>query len=127
MSDRKGQKKEEPKKEEPSFGNSLLKNALGKWKADHKVTPPEPPKPRVVHYAPKPPQPPVASKKQQKLVENDDALFRAAMDDVQLIKRSKSDATPRFVQRTPQEINEEAEALAQLTELIATGEGMDIA
>lgn len=125
MSDRKGQK-QEPKKLEPSFGNNSLKDALSKWKVDHKPTPPEPPKSRVVHYA-APPPPPLPPKKQQKLSENDDALFRAAMEDVRPVKRTKADPTPAFVQRTPQEINEEAEALAQLTELIATGEGMDLA
>jgi DNA-nicking Smr family endonuclease len=119
MSARKHQDQREPKA--PAFQNNKLKEQLARWKTEAKSAEQAPaPRPRAVHLPPKP-------RREAPINENaDEALFRAAMGDVAPIPRAHSDHTPAFIQRTAQEIDEDAEALAQLAELVTTGEGLDL-
>ena len=104
--------------------NNALKDQLSRWKTVAKTQETAaPPKPRAVHLPP-PPKP--APRKAAAADAMDDALFRAAMEEVQPIPKSKTDPVVPLVTRTAQEIDEEAEALAQLAELVATGEGLDL-
>lgn len=98
-----------PKKKEPSFHNNPFKDAI---KAIQKK-PPEPEKPK----APPPPPP----RKKPAPEEDDASLFYSAMDGVQQITNRGEAPTPN--PRLPEIIDENAEALAQLSELVAgTGE-----
>ncbi|HYH95264.1 Smr/MutS family protein [Hyalangium sp.] len=102
-----------PKKKEEAFNNSPFKSAL---KALQKKAP-EPAKAKA------PPPPP--SKKRPAPEEDDASLFYAAMDGVQQITHRGEAPVPN--PRLPELIDENAEALAQLSELV-TGQGVfDIA
>jgi DNA-nicking Smr family endonuclease len=127
MSDRK-HAKPEPKKAEPGFANQSLRDALSKVKVD--VKPVEPPKARAVHLPPPLPQRPQKLTKAVKAAIDESreaALFRSAMEDVVPVRKKHTAIEPERIERTPQEVDEDAEALAQLAELVDTGEGMDIA
>jgi DNA-nicking Smr family endonuclease len=104
MSQRKGP----PKKKEEAFHNNPFKDAV---KALQKKAP-EPPKAK----APPPPPP----KKKHVPEEDDASLFYAAMDGVQQITNRGEAPVPN--PRLPEIIDENAEALAQLSELV-TGQG----
>lgn len=97
-----------PKKKEESFHNNPFKDAL---KSLQKKAP-EPPKAR----APPPPPP----QKKPAPEEDDASLFYAAMDGVQQLTHRGEAPTPN--PRLPELIDENAEALAQLSELVA-GQG----
>lgn len=100
-----------PKKKEEAFHNSPFKDAL---KAIQKK-PPEPTKGKAA--PPPPPQP----KKKSAREEDDTSLFFEAMDGVQQI--TNRGEAPKPNPRLPQIIDENAEALAQLSEMIdASGE-----
>lgn len=118
-------KQEEPKKKEPEFRNSSLGAALSKWKQETKK---DAPKAAPVQKAAPPPPPPPRKTKSERDDEDADALFRMAMEDVAPVRRGKNEpqAAP-LIQRTTKEVNEDAEALAKLAELVATGEGLDLA
>lgn len=117
------EKKKTPPKE-PTFSNNPLKDQLSKWKTESakKVEPPKPAPARAVHLPP----PPRPTHRAPTSDEHDDAYFRSAMEDVKPIPRFKSDVVPTEIARTPKEIDEDAEAFAQLAELVATGEGFDL-
>ncbi len=120
-----GRDRHEPKeKAPPAFQNSALKDQLAQWKREAETKKPEapPPPPRAVHRPPRPPRT-VAAPSNEAM---DDALFRAAMEDVAPIRTSVADRTPEPTSRTPEQIDEDAEAFAQLAELVATGEGLDL-
>lgn len=120
-------------KEEPAFGNRALRDQLSKWKEQAKVEPapaPAKPPPRAVHYAP-----PAPAKTTRRAAEppprspiDDESLFHAAMEEVVPIRPKGAHASePPRPTRTIQQVNEDAEALAALAELVATGEGLDLA
>jgi DNA-nicking Smr family endonuclease len=102
-----------PKKKDASFSNNPFKDAI---KALQKK-PPEPAKPKA------PPPPP--RKKQPAPEEDDASLFYAAMDGVQQLTDRGEAPTPN--PRMPEIIDENAEALAQLSELVAGSGEFDIA
>jgi DNA-nicking Smr family endonuclease len=108
MSQRKGP----PKKKEEAFHNNPFKDAV---KALQKKAP-EPPKAK----APPPPPP----KKKHVPEEDDASLFYAAMDGVQQITNRGEAPVPN--PRLPEIIDENAEALAQLSELVAGQGDFDI-
>jgi DNA-nicking Smr family endonuclease len=114
-------KQQEKQARPPTFQNSKLKEQLARWKSDKAEEKASPPKPRAVHLPPPPPRNPAALNES-----TEESLFRAAMGDVAPLPRAHSDASPPLVRRTAQEVDEEAEALAQLAELVATGEGLDL-
>ncbi|MBN1208139.1 MAG: Smr/MutS family protein [Myxococcaceae bacterium] len=97
-----------PKKKEESFNNNPFKDAL---KALQKKKEPEPARPKA------PPPPP---KKKPAPEEDDASLFYAAMDGVQQLTGRGEVPVPN--PRLPELIDENAEALAQLSELVA-GQG----
>lgn len=102
-----------PKKKEESFNHNPFKDALKSLQKK----PPEPEKPKKA-----PPPPP----KKKPLPEEDDAsLFYAAMDGVQQI--TDRGETPVPNPRLPEIIDENAEALAQLSELVSSQGDFDIA
>jgi len=96
-----------PKKKEADFHNSPFKDALKSLQKK----PPEPAKKKA------PPPPP---KKKPAAEEDDVSLFYAAMDGVQQITHRGE--APKPHPRLPELIDENAEALAQLSELV-TGQG----
>jgi len=99
-----------PKKKEEAFHNSPFKDAL---KAIQKKQP----EPTKAKAAPPPPPP----KKKSAREEDDASLFFEAMDGVQQI--TNRGEAPKPNPRLPEIINENAEALAQLSELVdASGE-----
>jgi DNA-nicking Smr family endonuclease len=108
MSQRKGP----PKKKEEAFHNNPFKDAV---KALQKKAP-EPPKAKA------PPPPPPKKKPVQE--EDDASLFYAAMDGVQQITNRGEAPVPN--PRLPEIIDENAEALAQLSELVAGQGDFDI-
>jgi DNA-nicking Smr family endonuclease len=98
-----------PKKKDEAFHNSPFKDALKSLQKK----PPEPTKAK----APPPPPP----KKRPAPEEDDASLFYSAMDGVQQI--TNRGEAPKPNPRLPELIDENAEALAQLSELVAsTGE-----
>jgi DNA-nicking Smr family endonuclease len=102
-----------PKKKDASFSNNPFKDAIKSLQKK----PPEPEKPKA------PPPPP---KKKKSAPEDDDAsLFYAAMDGVQQITHRGEAPTPN--PRLPEIIDENAEALAQLSELVTGNGDFDIA
>jgi DNA-nicking Smr family endonuclease len=101
-----------PKKKEPSFHNNPFKDAI---KAIQKK-PPEPAKAK----APPPPPP----KKKPAPEEDDASLFYSAMDGVQQLTNRGEAPVPN--PRLPEIIDENAEALAQLSELVAGNGEFDI-
>jgi DNA-nicking Smr family endonuclease len=106
-------KKDPPKKKEEAFHNSPFKDALKSLQKK----PPEEKKAK----APPPPPP-----KKKPAPEDDDAsLFFQAMDGVQQITNRGEAPTPN--PRLPEIIDENAEALAQLSELVAGDGDFDIA
>jgi DNA-nicking Smr family endonuclease len=101
-----------PKKKDPSFHNNPFKDAI---KAIQKKAP-EPAKPK----APPPPPP----KKKPAPEEDDASLFYSAMDGVQQLTNRGEAPVPN--PRLPEIIDENAEALAQLSELVAGNGEFDI-
>ncbi len=101
-----------PKKKEPSFHNNPFKDAI---KAIQKK-PPEPAKAK----APPPPPP----KKKPAPEEDDASLFYSAMDGVQQLTHRGEAPVPN--PRLPELIDENAEALAQLSELVSGSGEFDI-
>ncbi|ADO72828.1 Smr/MutS family protein [Stigmatella aurantiaca] len=99
-----------PKKKEEGFNNNPFKDAIKSLQKKEKA--PEPSKAK----APPPPPP----KKKPVPEEDDVSLFYAAMDGVQQITERGEAPAPN--PRLPEIINENAEALAQLSELVA-GQG----
>jgi DNA-nicking Smr family endonuclease len=95
-----------PKKKEPSFNNNPFKDAI---KAIQKKEPEPPAKTKA------PPPPP--SKRKPAPEEDDASLFYSAMDGVQQITNRGEAPVPN--PRLPEIIDENAEALAQLSELVA--------
>jgi DNA-nicking Smr family endonuclease len=105
-------KKGPPKKKEEAFHHSPFKDAL-------KVLQKKPPEPQKAK-APPPPPP----KKKPAPEEDDASLFFAAMDGVRQITNRGEAPTPN--PRLPEIIDENAEALAQLSELVASNGDFDI-
>jgi DNA-nicking Smr family endonuclease len=99
-----------PKKKEEGFNNNPFKDAIKSLQKKEKA--PEPAKAK----APPPPPP----RKKPVPEEDDAALFYAAMDGVQQITHRGEAPAPN--PRLPELIDENAEALAQLSELVA-GQG----
>lgn len=105
----------EKKPPERSFGNTALRDAI---KQLRKAAPPPVP-PRA------PPRPPPKAIPAEDPTLPDDELFRRAMHEVEPIAGA---AEPRTAAApTIREVDEDAEAMAQLAELVATGEGLDLA
>jgi DNA-nicking Smr family endonuclease len=104
-----------PKKKSESFNNPF-KSAL----ADLKKKQAEPPK---KPQAPPPPPKPTKSKRSQE--EDDLSLFLSAMDGVEQITERGEAPTPN--PRLPEIIDENAEALAELAELVAGQGTFDVA
>jgi DNA-nicking Smr family endonuclease len=104
-----------PKKKSESFNNPF-KSAL----ADLKKKQAEPPK---KPQAPPPPPKPSKSKRPQE--EDDLSLFLSAMDGVEQITNRGEPPTPN--PRLPEIIDENAEALAELAELVAGQGDFDVA
>lgn len=105
--------------EPPAFRNEALKQALGRWKT-------ESPRPAPAPKAP--PAPPKAAPQPRGGAVDDDAFFRAAMEDVRPLPRAAalSEGSPAAFPAV-EAVDEDAEALARLAELVATGEGLDLA
>ncbi|WP_224361954.1 Smr/MutS family protein [Hyalangium versicolor] len=102
-----------PKKKEEAFHNNPFKDAI---KAIQKK-PPEPPT-----KAKAPPPPP--SRKKPAPEEDDASLFYSAMDGVQQLTNRGEAPAPN--PRLPEIIDENAEALAQLSELVSSDGDFDI-
>lgn len=100
-----------PKKKEEGFNNNPFKDAIKSLQKKEKT--PEPTKAK----APPPPPP----KKMHAPEEDDASLFYSAMDGVQQITHRGE--APKPNPRLPEIIDENAEALAQLSELVAGQEG----
>lgn len=96
-----------PKKKDPGFSNNPFKDAM---KALQKKEPEPPPKTKA-------PPPPPPKKKQRESEEDDASLFFSAMDGVQQMTNRGEAPVPN--PRLPEIIDENAEALAQLSELVA--------
>lgn len=101
-----------PKKKEPEFHNSPFKDALKSLQKK----PPEPAQKKA------PPPPP--AKKKPAREEDDVSLFYAAMDGVQQITHRGE--APKPNPRLPELIDENAEALAQLSEMVSGQGDFDI-
>jgi DNA-nicking Smr family endonuclease len=130
-------KPEVPTKAEPSFRNDTLKEKLAAWK---KVAAPGIPAQPVAQTAPPklgatvsaakraPPKPAAKAAKSAAATEADAQLFRWAMEEVApLVERpnQRRSATPSADENAV--IDDDAEALAQLAELVATGDGLELA
>lgn len=98
-----------PKKKDPAFHNSPFKDALKPLQKK----PAEPAKAKA--------SPPTPSKKKHAPEEDDASLFYAAMDGVQQITHRGEPPKPH--PRLPEIIDENAEALAQLSELVSNQQG----
>lgn len=108
-------KKDPPKKKEEAFHNSPFKDAL-------KSLQKKPPESKQAKAKAPPPPPP--SKKKAAAEEDDASLFFSAMDGVaQITNRGEA---PKPNPRLPEIIDENAEALAQLSELVAGTGDFDI-
>ncbi|MDY7224757.1 Smr/MutS family protein [Hyalangium rubrum] len=105
-----------PKKKDEAFHNNPFKDAI---KAIQKK-PAEPAQAQAKAKAPPPPPP----KKKAVQEEDDAALFYSAMDGVQQITNRGEAPAPN--PRLPEIIDENAEALAQLSELVAGSGDFDI-
>jgi len=122
-------RKPEPKPAAPpAFRNESLKDQLAAWK---KAAPASqaaqsaPQKPSTP--APKPPPRPPA-KAARTASTQDDQLFRWAMEEVTPLTRRPTERAPSAPTADELSIvSDDAEALAQLSELVATGEGLDLA
>jgi DNA-nicking Smr family endonuclease len=101
-----------PKKKDPEFHNSPFKDALKSLQKK----PPEPAQKKA------PPPPP--AKKKHAPEEDDASLFYAAMDGVQQITHRGE--APKPNPRLPEIIDENAEALAQLSEMVTSQGDFDI-
>lgn len=101
-----------PKKKDPEFHNSPFKDAL-------KTLQKKPPETAQKKAAPPPP-----AKKRREAEEDDASLFYAAMDGVhQITHRGEA---PKPNPRLPEIIDENAEALAQLSEMVTSQGEFDI-
>ncbi|WP_224245266.1 Smr/MutS family protein [Hyalangium gracile] len=103
-----------PKKKEEAFHNNPFKDAI---KAIQKKAPEPPAKTKA------PPPPP--QKKKPAPEEDDASLFYSAMDGVQQLT-NRGEAPPVVNPRLPEIIDENAEALAQLSELVVGNGEFDI-
>ena len=116
-----GRKNETPPRKEPTFRNDAFKDALSKLKA----TPQAPTNaPTQARPQPAPPRPPPKATRATSH-EKDDALFLMAMEDVPRMTRDEEGPAappPVSAQRT----QEDAEALAQLAELVAADDALEI-
>jgi DNA-nicking Smr family endonuclease len=110
----------------PAFRNESLKDQLAAWKKSAApASPATPPKPST--SAPKPPPKPPA-KAARAASTQDDQLFRWAMEEVSpLAQRPAERGTTAPSAAELAIVSDDAEALAQLSELVATGEGLDLA
>lgn len=106
-----------PKKKEESFNNNPFKDAIKALQKKEKAAE----APAAKAKAPPPPPP----KKRSAPEEDDASLFYAAMDGVQQITDRGEAPTPN--PRLPEIIDENAEALAQLSEMVAGQGSFDIA
>ncbi|MFM2152570.1 MAG: hypothetical protein RL199_1005 [Pseudomonadota bacterium] len=122
-------KPETSPKAEPSFRNDTLKDKLAAWKTAAAPTATAP-----AARPPAAPAPPPASKftaKAAKATAAADAeaqLFRWAMEEVTPLPHRPPEPTGGPVSAEGRGVvDDDAEALAQLAELVATGEGLDLA
>ena len=106
----------EPPPPPPSFRNDALREAVGRWKQSGRA-----PTPPAAPIKAPPPRPPPAARPLDDL--DGDALFRAVMDDVAPIAPVRI-ARPH--EPDLEKVSEDAEALARLAELVATGEGINL-
>lgn len=114
-----GRKPEPPPKKEPAFRNDALKQALAQFKRSA---------PEAANPAPaKAPLPPPPSPKRRPSAADDGALFLLAMEDVVPVAHGPELAEPVRPNPFIQRVDEDAETLARLAELVATGEGLDLA
>ena len=123
-------KPEPPPKAEPSFRNDALKEKLSAWKKTTAPAAPVKPVSPVKGPAskPSPPTPPAKVAKREASARADDQLFRWAMEEVTPL--ANRPAEPRGAPLSAVDravVDDDAEALAQLSELVATGEGLDLA
>ncbi len=110
---------EPPPPKKPEFGNTALKNALGQWKQEQKkAEPPPPPKAAPVRVEPKRPEPRYGI--------DDESLFQIAMEGVAPFADRTATTEPERVVPQIRRLNEDAEALAQLAELVSTGDGFNL-
>ncbi|AKQ67066.1 Smr domain protein [Myxococcus hansupus] len=113
------QQRNGPKKKEPAFANNPFKSAIQTMKDEEKKAAQE--KAATQAAQRKAAAPPPRAAKAPKVREEDDAsLFFSAMDGVQQITNRGEAPAPN--PRLPEIIDENAEALAQLSELVA-GQG----
>jgi DNA-nicking Smr family endonuclease len=108
------------------FGNDRLREQLDALRKAA-ARPPAPPPPKAPGRKPPPPPAPPGRRRQEVVDDaNDDALFLSVMSDVERI-REPAPLPPGTSPPLPPEVSEEAETLARLAELVATGEGLDLA
>lgn len=112
------------KKQPGEFANQPLRESLARLKEAQRTAPPARPTPAPAAKAPArpPPRKPAPSED----LAREDALFRAAIGEIAPVRGGERRVVPQQARPTPQEVNEEAEALAKLAELVATGEGLDL-
>jgi len=125
----------DPKKKAPAFGNDALKAALqkvkqdvsaGKQAANVKADAERLAAQKRKTHAP----PPAPGKSRPSIAADDDgdALFLALMDDVAPVKKPELKETPADTTSLRlSRVNEDAEALAQRSELVAAPEGLTLA
>ena len=112
-----------PKKKEPTFGNNPFKDAIKNLQQEQKKAEEAAAAAAKAKAKPAPPKP----AKQKKVVEEEDdaRLFLSAMDGVEQITERGEAPAPNV--RLPEIIDENAEALAQLSEMVAGQGDFDVA
>jgi DNA-nicking Smr family endonuclease len=113
-----------PKKKEASFGNNPFKDAIKNLQQEQKKAAEAEAAAAKAKARPVPPQP--AKAKKAAVQEEDDArLFFAAMDGVEQLTERGEAPVPNVA--LPEIIDENAEALAQLSEMVAGQGDFDVA
>lgn len=112
-----------PKKKEPTFGNNPFKDAIKNLQQEQKKAEEAAAAAAKAKAKPAPPKPVKAKKVVEE--EDDARLFLSAMDGVEQITERGEAPAPNV--RLPEIIDENAEALAQLSEMVAGQGDFDVA
>lgn len=113
-----------PKKKEPSFGNNPFKDAIKNLQQEQKKAA-EAAAAAAAKAKAKPPPPPKPAKAKLVQEEDDMRLFLSAMDGVEQLTERGEAPVPNVP--LPEIIDENAEALAQLSEMVAGQGEFDVA
>lgn len=115
---KKGSRNEPPQKPEPMFKNTGLAQALTRWKESETVpTPPVSAKPPKVSPPPKPPP-------DERGLLAEDEIFLRAIGEIDRLPDTPAVETPLATTVRQEDLQNDAESLARLAELVAEGEGI---